>query len=107
MVEKKKTGYWLTHAGLIIGVLFIFFPVWLTFVASTVTQEAIIQPPLPLLPGGEFFENYSNALFKGGKEGYGSNDPVINMMFNSAIMALGITFGKLTKTVYEAHDYFL
>ena len=46
MVEKKKTGYWLTHAGLIIGVLFIFFPVWLTFVASTVTQEAIIQPPL-------------------------------------------------------------
>ena len=59
MVEKKKTGYWLTHAGLIIGVMFIFFPVWLTFVASTVTQEAIIQPPLPLLPGGEFFENYS------------------------------------------------
>ena len=68
MVEKKKSGYWLTHAGLIIGVLFIFFPVWLTFVASTVTQEAIIQPPLPLLPGGEFFENYANALFKGGKE---------------------------------------
>ena len=52
MVEKKKSGYWLTHAGLIIGVMFIFFPVLLTFVASTVTQEDIIQPPLPLLPGG-------------------------------------------------------
>jgi sn-glycerol 3-phosphate transport system permease protein len=102
MVEKKKTGYWLTHLGLIIGVLFIFFPVWLTFVASTVTQEAIIQPPLPLLPGGEFFENYSNALFKGGKEGYGSNEPVLNMMINSAIMALGITFGKLTISLLSA-----
>ena len=102
MVEKKKTGYWLTHAGLIIGVLFIFFPVWLTFVASTVTQEAIIQPPLPLLPGGEFFENYSNALFKGGKEGYGSNEPVMNMMINSAIMALGITFGKLAISLLSA-----
>ena len=102
MVEKKKTGYWLTHAGLIIGVMFIFFPVWLTFVASTVTQEAIIQPPLPLLPGGEFFENYANALFKGGKEGYGSNEPVINMLINSAIMALGITFGKLTISLLSA-----
>ena len=58
MVEKKKSGYWLTHLGLILGVLFIFFPVWLTFVASTVTQDAIIQPPLPIIPGGEFFENY-------------------------------------------------
>ena len=102
MVEKKKTGYWLTHLGLIIGVIFIFFPVWLTFVASTVTQEAIIQPPLPLLPGGEFFENYSNALFQGGKEGYGSNEPVINMLINSAIMALGITFGKLTISILSA-----
>ena len=102
MVEKKKSGYWLTHLGLIIGVLFIFFPVWLTFVASTVTQEEIIQPPLPLLPGGEFFENYSNALFKGGKEGYGSNEPVINMMINSAIMALGITFGKLAISLLSA-----
>ncbi len=61
MVEKKKSGYWLTHFGLILGVLFIFFPVWLTFVASTVTQDAIIQPPLPIIPGGEFFENYAMA----------------------------------------------
>ena len=96
MVEKKKSGYWLTHLGLILGVLFIFFPVWLTFVASTVTQDAIIYPPLPMLPGTEFFENYANALFKGGKEGYGSNEPVINMLINSAIMALGITLVKLT-----------
>ena len=71
MVEKKKSGYWLTHLGLILGVLFIFFPVWLTFVASTVTQDAIIYPPLPMLPGTEFFENYANALFRGSPEGYG------------------------------------
>ena len=68
MVEKKKSGYWLTHVGLILGVLFIFFPVWLTFVASTVTQDAIIQPPLPLLPGSEFLKimltHYSEVLQK-------------------------------------------
>ena len=84
MVEKKKSGYWLTHLGLILGVLFIFFPVWLTFVASTVTQDAIIYPPLPMLPGTEFFENYANALFRGSPEGYGAKVPVIKMMMNSA-----------------------
>ena len=80
MVEKKKSGYWLTHLGLILGVLFIFFPVWLTFVASTVRQDAIIYPPLPMLPGTEFFENYANALFRGSPEGYGAKVPVIKML---------------------------
>ena len=102
MVEKKKSGYWLTHAGLIIGVLFIFFPVWLTFVASTVNQEEIINPPLPLWPGTEIFENYYHALFKGGREGYGSNEPVINMLINSSIMALGITIGKIAISLLSA-----
>ena len=102
MVEKKKSAYWLTHAGLIIGVLFIFFPVWLTFVASTVNQEEIINPPLPLWPGTEMFENYYHALFKGGREGYGSNEPVINMLINSSIMALGITIGKIAISLLSA-----
>ena len=38
MVEKRGAGLWLTHLGLIIGVAFIFFPIWLAFVASTVSQ---------------------------------------------------------------------
>ena len=41
MVEKRGSGYWLTHVGLIIGLLFIFFPIWLAFVASTVSQPEI------------------------------------------------------------------
>ena len=73
MVEKKKSGYWLTHLGLILGVLFIFFPVWLTFVASTSTQDAILQPPLPMLPGGEFFENYAKAHVKVSERGQEEN----------------------------------
>ena len=65
MVEKKKTAYWLTHLGLIIGVLFIFFPVWVAFVGSTVSQDDIIYPPIPLLPGPHLIDNYANALFRG------------------------------------------
>ena len=94
MIEKNKKSYFASHIGLILGIIFIFFPVWLTFVASTVTQEDIIKPPFPLLPGPHFFENYYYALFEGTPEGYGKNIPVLKLLFNSAIMALGITFGK-------------
>ena len=102
MIERNKKGYLMSHLGLIIGIVFIFFPVWLTFVASTVTQEDIIQPPFPLLPGPHFFENYSYALFEGTPEGYGKNIPVIKLLINSAIMALGITIGKIIISLLSA-----
>ena len=51
MVEKRGIGLWFTHAGLILGVIVIFFPIWLAFVASTVSQPEIVRPPMPLLPG--------------------------------------------------------
>ncbi|MFU8883267.1 MAG: sn-glycerol-3-phosphate ABC transporter permease UgpE [Rhodobacterales bacterium] len=96
MVQKRGIGHWFTHLGLIIGVLFIFFPIWLAFVASTVTQPEIVRPPMPLLPGGHFIENYSKALFSG------VNAPVATMMFNSLIMALGITIGKILISLMSA-----
>jgi len=96
MVAKRGLSHWLTHLGLIIGVLFIFFPIWLAFVASTVTQPEIVQPPMPLLPGGHFIENYTKALVSG------VNAPVASMMFNSLIMALGITIGKIVISLISA-----
>jgi sn-glycerol 3-phosphate transport system permease protein len=36
---------------LILGVLVVAFPLYLTFVASTHTAEQIVQAPMPLLPG--------------------------------------------------------
>ena len=39
MVEKRGISYWLTHVGLSSGVLVLFFPLWLAFVASTVTNS--------------------------------------------------------------------
>lgn len=96
MVEKRGLGHWFTHLGLIIGLLFIFFPIWLAFVASTVSQAEIVKPPMPLLPGDHFFENYSKALLAG------VNAPVASMMFNSMVMALGIAFGKITISLLSA-----
>ena len=96
MVEKRGAGHWLTHVGLIIGVAFIFFPIWLAFVASTVDQQDIVRPPMPLLPGDKFFENYGRALTSG------VNAPVAQMLFNSAIMAFGISLGKIAISLLSA-----
>jgi sn-glycerol 3-phosphate transport system permease protein len=96
MVEKRGAGLWLTHVFMIIGVLFIFFPIWLAFVASTVTQPEIVKPPMPLWPGDQMWENYSKALFSG------VNVPVTTMLFNSLVMAMGIAIGKIVISLLSA-----
>ena len=96
MVEKRGVGLWLTHLGLIVGVLVIVFPIWLAFVASTVTQPEIVQPPMPVWPGDQFFENYSKALVAG------VNAPVAKMLLNSLVMALGIALGKIAISLLSA-----
>ena len=96
MVEKKGGSLWLTHALMIFGILIIFFPIWLAFVASTVTQPEIVKPPMPLLPGGHFVENYTRALFSG------VNVPVATMLFNSLVMAIGIAVGKIIISLLSA-----
>ena len=96
MVEKSGSALWLTHALLILGILIIFFPIWLAFVASTVTQAEIVSPPMPLLPGAQILENYKKALFAG------VNVPVATMLINSLIMAMGIAIGKIVISLLSA-----
>lgn len=96
MVEKKGAGLWLTHVMMIAGVIIIFFPIWLAFVASTVTQQDIIAPPMPVWPGDQFWINYKNALFSG------VNVPVSTMLFNSLVMAIGIAVGKIIISLLSA-----
>lgn len=96
MVERRGAGLWLTHLGMIAGVLVIFFPIWLAFVASTVTQSEIVRPPMPLWPGDQFLANYSKALLAG------VNVPVATMLVNSFVMAMGIAIGKIVISLLSA-----
>lgn len=97
MVEKRGLGIWLTHIGLIIGIAIICFPIYMAFVASTVTQPEIARPPMPLIPGPHLIENYTAALTRG------VNSPVLLMLFNSSVMALGITIGKIVISIISAY----
>ena len=96
MVQKRGFGHYMTHAGLILGVAIICFPIWLAFVASTHEPSAVVQVPMPMLPGDRMWETYSRALFAG------VNVPVWQMILNSAVMAIGITVGKIVISLLSA-----
>jgi sn-glycerol 3-phosphate transport system permease protein len=68
----------------------------LAFVASTVDQQEIVRPPMPLWPGDKLIENYTRALTSG------VNAPVAMMLLNSAIMAIGISVGKIAISLISA-----
>ena len=96
MVERRGAGLWFTHVAMIAGVLVIFFPIWLAFVASTVSQPEIVRPPMPVWPGDKLVENYTAALVSG------VNVPVAVMLGNSLIMAVGIAGGKIVISLLSA-----
>jgi len=98
MVEHRPWLTFLTHAVLILGCLAIAFPIYVTFVASTHTLQTIAGS-FPFLPGRHLIENYHQALTVGSGE---VGTSVGAMMLNSLIMALGITFGKISISLLSA-----
>jgi len=101
MVERRATLGILAHVILILGVLIVAFPVYLTFVASTHTAAEVVQRPMPLLPGEHLLENYRTALLGTGT-GSGSNAAVGRMMTVSLISALSIAIGKIAISLLSA-----
>ena len=101
MVERRATLGLLAHVVMILGVLVVAFPLYLAFVASTHTAQEIVQTPMPLLPGNNFWASYKAALF-GSSTGQGSTAPVARMMWVSLVTALVITFGKISISLLSA-----
>jgi sn-glycerol 3-phosphate transport system permease protein len=100
MVENRPWLTFLSHAVLILGVLAVAFPLYVTFVASTLTLEQIMQVPMPLLPGDQLVENYSQVLSAGTKTG--SKAAGSAMLLNSLVMALAIPLGKIAISIISA-----
>ena len=98
MVEHRPWLTFITHAVLILGCIIIAFPIYVTFVASTHSLDAITSS-FPILPGGHLIENYIQAISVGPKD---LGATAGTMMFNSLIMALGISFGKILISLLAA-----
>ena len=101
MVERRATLGLLAHLVMVLGVLTVAFPLYVAFVASTHTAQEIVQAPMPLLPGGHFWDNYAAAL-TGQGGGAGSNAPVGRMVWVSLVTALVIAFGKISVSLLSA-----
>ena len=101
MIERNPGLRVLGHVVMVLGLLIVAFPLYLAFVASTHTAEAIVQVPMPLVPGSNLVQTYASALFGGGTGG-GSTAPAARMMWVSLMTALIIAFGKIAISLLSA-----
>ena len=99
MIERRPVLTAVSHIVLIIGLAVVAFPVYVTFVASTLTPEEVLQAPMPLLPGSHLIENYLKVLSSGAGL---SGAPVGRMLWNSLVMALAISIGKIAISLLSA-----
>ena len=100
MIENRP---WLTvvaHLVLILGVAVVALPLYVTFVASTLTAEEVLQSPMTLVPGNQLLDNYAHVLTSGSERG--SSAPVGRMMLNSLVSALVIAVGKIAISLLSA-----
>ena len=106
MVERNPIGTALSHVVLLLGVLIIAFPVYVTLIASTQTSQQIVQTvPMSMAPGGHMLETYRIALF-GGETSYGSKvAPVAPMLWVSFVSAMVIAIGKIAISLLSAFAF--
>ena len=103
MIEKRPGLTFLSHAVLILGVIVVAFPVYMTLIASTQTAEQISQTvPMSMVPGTNMLETYRLALF-GGETSVGSKIPAaLPMLWISLVSALVISIGKIAISLLSA-----
>ncbi len=106
MVERRSVWSFIPHLVLLLGVLVVAFPVYVTFIASTQTSEMIVQQvPMSLAPGGHMLDTYRVALF-GGETSYGSKvAPVGRMLWVSFVSAMVIALGKISISLLSAFAF--
>ena len=101
MVQNRPILDIISHLVLIIGILIVALPIWITFVAATHDPLRMTQAPIPLLPGSYFWENFVTTLFGRGLSG-AETAPVWRMLFNSLSMAMMIAIGKIAISLLSA-----
>lgn len=103
MVQRTPILDFFTHLILAIGVVVVFFPIYVTFIGSTQTAQQIsTSNPISLLPGSNIVESYRFALFGGKTEAGATVAPALPMMGISLVSALIIAIGKIAISLLSA-----
>lgn len=93
MVEKTPILDTLTYLFLMLGIVIVGFPIIYTIIAATLPIEEVSKVPMPFIPGDQFWVNIQEAWTRG---------DLGTQLFNSFIMATGITFGKIVVSMIGA-----
>jgi len=93
MVEKTPILDTFTYIFLILGILIVGFPIIFAIIAATLSIEDVSRVPMPMIPGDQFVANLQTAWEKGN---------LGTQLFNSFIMASGITIGKIIVSMLGA-----
>lgn len=103
MIQRTPILNFFSHLILVIGVVVVFFPIYVTFIGSTQTAQQInASNPISLLPGDNFLESYRFALFGGKTEAGATVAPALPMMGISLASALIIAIGKIAISILSA-----
>jgi sn-glycerol 3-phosphate transport system permease protein len=86
MIEKTPLFNALTHAILLLGLAVAFVPMWLVFVAATLTLTEINTPPISVIPGHHLLENLSSAWHRA---------DLGHKLINSLVMSIAVAAGKI------------
>lgn len=86
MIERTPVLNFVTHAVLFIGLAIAFVPMWLVFVAATLSLQEINTPPISLIPGSHLWDNLAEAWTRA--------DLGVKLT-NSLIMSLAVAAGKI------------
>jgi sn-glycerol 3-phosphate transport system permease protein len=101
MIERRPIAGLIGHLMLIIGIIIVAFPIYYTFIASSLSSSEILRPPISLLPGNHLVENYVSAI-DGGVERV-SGVSLERMLFNTFVVAMAIAIGKIIISFVSAY----
>lgn len=97
MIFIKRFG---AHFFLLGFIFLLFIPLYLALIAASHEGSAMMQAPLPLLPGKMLFHNFKTVLTQdlatlGGQ-------PLWRLLINSLVMAVTIAIGKIILALFSA-----
>ncbi|MBM3521823.1 MAG: ABC transporter permease subunit [Alphaproteobacteria bacterium] len=93
MIERTPILDLVTHGVLVAALVLTGLPVLVVLIGSTLSVEQLTRIPMPLLPGARLTENMAAAWTKG---------DLGTRLMTSAVVALGITAGKISVSILSA-----
>jgi sn-glycerol 3-phosphate transport system permease protein len=101
MIERRPILDIISHLVLILGVALVAFPLYVAFVTSTQTADQASMSPVSLMPGTQFFHNFTQ-VFSQGSSSHVAVGPIGRMMWVSLVSALVIAVGKISISMLSA-----